>query len=84
MPTLDNIEQIMALYWEGDRSEVRKRYEELFGNLDAPSESNPEPTEEEETDEKVEQLAEKAASVPTDIEAAFSDIVSELGFTEPI
>src|SRR5712692_953793 len=94
MPTLDNIEQIMAPYWEGDRSEVRKRYEELFGNLDAPLKGNSQPTEgkeltdEDEPEEETAQLEEgKSSSLdaeedPSFLEEDFSLIVEGMGCSE--
>jgi hypothetical protein len=50
MPKTANIDQIVSMYWEADRSAVKKRYNELFGFRDEP-EANKDQTDGETSDD---------------------------------
>lgn len=85
---VENVEELIKLYFETDRSKVRKRYVELFGDLDAPAEEEALPAGEAEPEGELvtqtEEPQELAASRSTDTDAAFSELVPRLALSETV
>ena len=68
-----NIEHVIAMYFEGDRSAVRKRYEQLFGEAEPAKPAEPAP----EKPKKAKARPVKAtAPRPSELERLESDIAA--------